>query len=494
MSKSRREFIKGGAWIGAAALAAGCLNSKLKLFGVNGAPMQGFALPPMNEVRVGIVGVGSRGTGAAHRLPQIPGTRLVAVADLFEERISRLNAWLKENKFPSVCGYVGSESWKRICDAEDVNVIYIVAPWYLHARIAKRAMEHGKVSLVEVPGCSTVEECWDLVETSERTRIPCMMLENCCYGEEELLFLNMVKKGLLGEIIHGEAGYIHDARKLQFSKRYHSMQGDIDAFATGRPGWQLALYAERNGNLYPTHGLGPIARYMDINHGDRFDFVTSISSKSAGFQRYMKENFTDWRAAIPVKIGDMNQSLIRTVNGRSILLQLDTCTPRPYSRLNLVTGTKGILQSYPELKMAFESLCADGSTHRYFDRKKVEELRVLHMHPMWKTVGEIGRKIGGHGGMDFVMDLRWSYCLQNGLPLDIDVYDLASWSCLVELTEQSVAKRASSVDVPDFTRGAWKTAKPYGIDEIDLSRLQGKFREIKDDEYIRATMKSEGLS
>ena len=180
-------------------------------------------------------------------------------------------------------------------------------------------------------------------------------------------------------------------------------------------------------------------------------------------------------------------------NGWSILLQLDTCTPRPYSRLNLVTGTKGILRSYPELKMAFETTCGDGSTHRYFDAKRVEELRVRHMHPMWKVAGEIGKKIGGHGGMDFVMDLRWSYCLQNGLPLDIDVYDLASWSCLVDLTERSVVNRARTVDIPDFTRGAWRTAKPYGIDSIDMSRLHGTLRKVRTDEHTRETMKSEGL-
>jgi hypothetical protein len=481
--------------MGAVAMAAGCANNPLKLFGTTGAPMQGFALKPMKKVRVACIGVGSRGASALRRISMIPGTEVAAISDLFQERIDGSLKWLRKNGKPTPkFAKAGAEEYKRICDSDAVDVIYNVTPWHMHEPIAVYAMEHGKVVLNEVPGTQTVDGCWNLVETSERTKMPCMMLENCCYGEDELLMLNMAKLGLFGEITHGEAAYIHDQRDLQYrSDRYHTMDGERNAAKAGKPGWTLHFYSKQGGNQYPTHGLGPIAKYMDINRGDSFDFLVSMESKQASYRHYARELFTDWRKDLDVKIGDMSQTLIRTKLGRSILLQLDACTPRPYSRINLVSGTRGMAMGYPEFRVALEDKAGDGKAHKFLDESATAALRKRYAHPIWKAAGKVAKKVGGHGGMDFIMDLRWSYCLQNGLPLDTDVYDLAAWSSMVELTRRSVESGSRPVECPDFTRGAWKNGKGFTIDEIDLSKLPGNFSGVKHDDNSDANAKQEGF-
>ena len=480
--------------MGAVAMAAGCASDPLKMFGAVGAPMQGFALKPMKKVRVACVGVGARGSGALHRISMIPGTEVAAIADLFQDRIDRQLGWLKEYGKPAPKKtFAGPESYKRVCEMDEVDVVYSVTPWHMHAPIALYAMRHGKVALNEVPGAISIDECWDLVETSEKTRIPCMMLENCCYGEYEMAMFNMVKQGVFGELVHGEAAYIHDQRSLQYNSRYHTMDGRPDAVLAGSPGWTLDTYSKHSGNWYPTHGLGPVAMYMDINHGDNFDFLVSLDSKQANYHHYGRELYDDWRRDFKVKMGDMNLSLIRTKLGRSILLEHDVASPRPYSRINLISGTKGMAMSYPKFMVALEEKTGDGKAHQYMTPEKTEEVRLKYRHPYWKTAGEVAKKVGGHGGMDFIMDLRWSYCLQNGLPLDTDVYDLAAWSAMVELTERSVDRASRPVDCPDFTRGAWRTAEPFRVKSIDLARLPDGFGGAKRDEQAFKTAKQEGL-
>jgi len=490
----RRCFIRSAAWTGAAAMLGGCLGGRLKVTGPSGAPMQGFALKPMSKVRVACIGVGVRGRGALRRISQIPGTVVTAVADLFQNRIDVELKWLQQAGKPApVIAAAGPEGYKRICESDDVDVIYNVTPWHMHAPIALYAMEHGKVALNEVPGAITIDECWQLVETSERTRMPCMMLENCCYGEDELLMLNMVKQGVFGDIVHGEAGYIHDQRSLQYNSRYHTMDGHPDASKAGRPGWTLDFYSKHSGNWYPTHGLGPVAKYMDINRGDNFDFLVSLDSRQANYHHYGHELYNDWRKDFKVKMGDMNISIIRTKLGRTILLEHDVATPRPYSRLNLVSGTKGMAMSYPEFRVAFEDKTGDGKAHVFRDAAATATIRAKYTHPLWNAVGPSGRKLGGHGGMDFVMDFRWSYCLQNGLPLDTDVYDLAAWSAMVELTEKSVESGSQPVYCPDFTREAWRTAKGFTIDGIDPAKVPGSLKNIKRDKDVDETARQEGF-
>ncbi len=495
VSFNRREFLKTAGWMGALSMAAGCVGGKFKMFAPSGAPMQGRALKPMKTVRVAVVGVGARGRAALRRISGLPGTVITGICDLFEDRVDTERKWLAARKkpLPKITAF-GPEGYKRVCASSDVDVIYNVTPWHLHEPIAVCAMKNGKVALNEVPGALTVDGCWNLVETSERTGMPCMMLENCCYGEEEMLMLNMAKQGLFGEITHCEAAYIHDQRALQYDcDRYHTVDGHPNPIKAGRPGWTLDYYSKYRGNHYPTHGLGPVAKYLDINRGDAFDFLVSLESKAAGYEFYAKERYKDWRRDVKVASGDMNQALIRTKLGKSVLLQLSTGVPRPYSRLNLLSGTRGMAMGFPELGIALEDSAGDGKAHKFIDPVRLAAIREKYRHPIWKKAGVIAKKVGGHGGMDFIMDLRWSYCLQCGLPLDTDVYDLAAWSSMVELTRKSVESGSRPVDCIDFTRGSWRTAKGFTIDDIDLKRLPGGFGNAERDEDVDRTARQEGF-
>ena len=479
MSSTRRDFLKGSAWMGMAALAAGCMGPRLG-FGCGGS-MQGFALPPMKRVRVAVIGIGDRGSGAVNRISMIPGVELVAICDKKDVQIEKSLGWLRKRKCRLPKTFNGTEGWKAVCDWDEVDVVYIVTPWELHAPIALRAMRNGKIALVEVPSALTVDECWELVETSEKLRIPCMMLENCCYGELELLGYNLARLGMLGEIVHSECAYIHDLRKMC----------DINAF--GESEWRYDENRIHKGNRYPTHGLGPVCMWMNINRGDRFDYLVSLESHQANFENYMKEILPpdDPRRKDKIEMGDMNTTLIKTALGKSIMVQHDVSSPRPYSRLNLMSGTKGIFWGMPwrprgkapsTLKIGFEERCGQG-IHNFLSEEKTAEVRELHKHPLWRKVGEIAKKVGGHGGQDFIMDLRWAYCLQNGIPLDIDVYDLAAMNCLCELTERSVRDKSRPYDIPDFTRGGWKTAKPLGMLDIDISKIDFS-KVVRDDAAI----------
>ena len=454
--KDRREFLKGTAWMGLAAAAAGCQFDKIGFGG--GAPMAGFVAPRLKRVRIGVVGVGSRGTYALKRLSVIPGVDIAAFCDVVEANMKGCRDYLAEKKLPPAKEFLGPEAYKDVCQYDGVDVVYACVPWKLHAPVALEAMRCGKHAFVEVPATMDIDSCWELVETSEKTRRHCMMLENCCYGETEMLALNMCRLGVLGETVYGEAGYLHSGRT-----RGHKL-------SMFRAEW----YMEHRGNYYPTHGLGPIAQYMNINRGDRFEYVNSMESKSVGDliregdPRWNGENLEIYKKYLP---GGYNSSLIHTMNGKIILLNLSCNVPHPYSRMNTIQGTHGIMMDYP-LRIDIEE--TPGSGPRGFDEKRTEEYRQKYKHPMWKLIGDIATKVGGHGGMDFIMDLRWVYCLQNGLPLDMDVYDLASWSCLCEVTEKSQARRGTPVDVPDFPRGAWKTMKPLGIETVDLAKMEFK--------------------
>ena len=481
MNSNRREFLKGTAWMGAAAVAAGCMSAGAKFCAPGGA-MQGYAAPALKKVRVGVVGLGMRGPGAVHRLAAIPGVEVAALCDIIPERVKLQQEWLKKHGKPPAREYVGPEGYKALCESE-LDAVYNTTSWDMHVPIALYAMRHGKHAFVEVPSAFTVDECWELVKTSEETKMHCMQLENCCYGEAEMLALNLVRQGLLGETVHGEGAYIHDLRSLCYedwgkvwdpSKK----KGGYAEF------WRLKHNVAHKGNHYDTHGLGPVCEYMNINRGDRFDYLVSLESNQFNFELYGRTNFPNhaWKEKLKVEMGDMNTMLIKTALGKSIMVQHDVSSPRPYSRINRITGTRGSFEGILFMKAAEHMTtgcpCRFGweekngvGVHHYFDEKKIEAIREQYKHPLWKKAGEFAKAIGGHGGMDFLMDLRWCYCLQNGLPLDTDVYDLASWCCLAELSEKSVRNRSASVDVPDFTDGGWKTAKPLGIVDIDLAKM-----------------------
>lgn len=325
---------------------------------------------------------------------------------------------------------------------EKLDLVYICTPWNYHTPMAIAAMKAGAHAACEVPIALTEKDCWEVVKVSEATKKHCMMLENCCYDFFEMLTLNLTRQGLLGDIIHAEGAYIHDLLDLNFAKNgYDNM-------------WRLRHNMGASGNLYPTHGLGPIAQCMNINRGDKFDHMVSMSSndfhmakkaeelaaKDSFYQEFVGKKFR----------GNMNTTLIKTTLGKTIMLQHDVTSPRPYSRLHVLSGTKGFVSKYPEPeRIAFG--------HDFISKDKLKELYAQYTPEIVKFIGEQAKKVGGHGGMDFMMDWRLIDCLRNGLPLDQDVYDAAAWSVIYPLSISSTGSKSKVIDIPDFTRGAWKT-------------------------------------
>ena len=460
MMNTRRNFLKGAAWMGAACGLGGCATRGGGLFGgTAGSPMHAYAAPAIPHIRLGVVGMGSRGCGVVGRMCNLPGVTVTAICDNVAAKFAKPQKMLADKKRPKAKEYLGEDAWKRLCEDPNVDVVYNTTPWALHVPVALAAMRGGKHVFTEVPSAFTVDECWELVETSERTKRHCMQLENCCYGEIEMLTFNLAKLGMLGEIVHGEGAYIHDLRHM---------------CTTAVPeceGWRYGENRDHGGNRYPTHGLVPLCLTMDVNRGDRLDYLVSLDSNQANFTAYMQAKLEkdNPRRSTRVRMADMNSTLIKTANGRSLLVQHDVSSPRPYSRIQLVTGTKGAVCDYP-FRVVFEDSPGSGA-HKWYDDKRAAEIREKYRHPLWKTVGELAKRVGGHGGMDFIMDARWTYCLRMGLPLDMDVYDLAATCCLCELTETSADHRGRTCDIPDFTRGGWRTNKPLGIVDIDLAKM-----------------------
>ena len=399
-----------------------------------------LACDPIETVRIAFIGLGHRGSSALQRYTHIENVKISALCDVNANSVQRLQQKLVETGFPKPDIYTGEEDWKKICERDDIDLVYIATHWDLHTPIAVYAMEHGKHVAIEVPAALTIEECWQLVNTAEKTRRHCMQLENCNYDFFELATLNMAQKGLFGEIVHSEGAYIHDLRQLNFSSHYWNQ-------------WRLKVMENSNGNTYPTHGLGPISHIMNIHRGDLMAYLVSMSTNQFGMTEYAKEKFgedSDY-AKRDYKHGDMNTSIIRTAKGKTIMLQHDVTSPRPYSRIHLVSGTKGFAQKYPTPGIALEP-----NAHKFLPQDKMNGLLEEYKHPIVKDIEEKAKRVGGHGGMDFVMDYRLIYCLRNGLPLDQDVYDAAEWSSILELSERSVENQSMPVKIPDFTRGAWK--------------------------------------
>jgi len=448
MSKGydRREFIKQGARMGAAiALSGAAVNSALAQ--LSSAPTT-IKAAPIGTVRVGYVGVGGQGMSHVRNLLNVEGCRIAAVCDIVPEKVEAAQKAVTDAGQPKPAGYAqGPNDFLRLCEKENLDLVYTATPWEYHVPVCVAAMKNGKHAATEVPAAVTVEECWELVETSEKTGRHCVMMENCCYGQPEMAVLNMVRKGLLGELLHGEAGYLHDLRELKFSGRGEGL-------------WRTAHAIKRNGNLYPTHGLGPLAEYTNVNRGDAFDYLVSMSSKSRGLNVYAEEHFgaDDPRAKQKYALGDVNTSLIHTKNGVTIILIHDCDTPRPYSRVNLIQGTAGIFEGYPD-RVYIEGR-SEPHTWDTLDKWLAE-----YNHPLWKTVGEQARG-AGHGGMDYLEDYRLIQALRTGRYPDYDVYDAVAWSAVSELSEKSVAGRSSAQDFPDFTRGAWKTNKPIFVTDL----------------------------
>jgi len=409
------------------------------------APEAFFAAPPMETVRVGFVGVGLQGGSHVQNFLRIDGVEVVAICDIDAPRAAEVAGWVTDDGRPAPTLYTrGDRDYERMCDAEDLDLVFNATPWEWHVPVCVYAMEHGSHAATEIPLAYTLDDCWRLVEVAEAQRKHCVMMENCNYDRPEMLVFHLAKQGLLGEILHAECGYLHDLRAIKFSDANEGL-------------WRLAHSTQRNANLYPTHGLGPVANVMDINRGDQFSYLVSMSSPSRGLQDYAAEHLpaSDPRRGQTYVLGDVNTCLIKTVGGKTIYVSHDTNLPRPYSRIHMVQGTRGLFQGYPN-RLHIEGV---SPAHRW---ETWDDVVARYDHPLWQDLEAMSAG-AGHGGMDFLEDYRLIKCLRDGVPTDMNVYDAAALSAVQPLTQWSVANGSQPAAFPDFTRGAWRTLPPLDI-------------------------------
>ena len=427
------------------AVAAGALAARDMAAVEAQASAAPLAAPPMETVRIGYVGIGGQGGGHVRNLVKIPGCRITAVCDIRPERTDWATKQITEAGQPPPTAFTrGPRDFERLCETADVDLVYNATPWEWHVPIMLAAMKNGKHAATEVPAAMTVDDCWAMVESAEKYRKHCVLMENCNYDRMEMMVYNMVRKGVLGDVLHAEGGYLHDLRSIKFADEGEGL-------------WRRAWSMKLNGNPYPTHGLGPVANCLDNNRGDRFDYMVSMSGPSRGLQDWAAEHVPADSPKRKEKyvLGDYNLSLIKTARGRTILVEHCTNLPRPYSRINMVQGSKGIFQGYPNRAY----IEGRGKEDQWVE---ADAMLAEFEHPLWKEIAETA-KDAGHGGMDFIEDYRLIKCLREGQPTDFNVYDAASISAVVGLSVESVGKKAASVDFPDFTRGRWKTAPPLPI-------------------------------
>lgn len=404
------------------------------------------------SIRVGVVGLGGRGMGQMATLLDMEDVEVVAVCDLYEDRARAGYDLVKSLRGTEPSVYA---DYKALVERQDIEAVMVFSSWTSHAPIAVAAMQAGKYAAMEVGGAASLEECWQLVRTSEQTGKPCMMLENCCYNREEMALLNMVKQGLFGEIIHCQGGYEHDLRE-------EICNGDINRH------YRRENFTHRNGELYPTHELGPISKWININRGNRMLSLTSMASKSRGLQLWMNEHRPN-DPVPPFAQGDIVTTMIQCAHGETILLLHDCSLPRPYSRGGRLQGTKGIWME-DNKSLCIEGLTEQNNSWDHFPWEPFEKHIDRFDHPLWKEYAGFGLR-GGHGGMDYLVLRAFVESVQNGTQTPIDVYDTAAWMSVTCLSEQSVAMGSMPVPVPDFTSGRWinrESAVPgmFALDDV----------------------------
>jgi hypothetical protein len=435
---NRRDFLE----LGTAVIATCAAGGELAANAQSNTP---FSAPPIETVRIGYVGIGGQGSSHVNNLLKIPGCRITAVCDIRTERTDWATKVITAAGQPAPAVYNhGPRDFERLCETEEIDLVYNATPWEWHVPIMLAAMKNGKHTATEVPAAMTLDDCWAIVEAAEKYRKHCVLMENCNYDRMEMMVFNMVRQGVFGEILHAEGGYLHDLRAIKFA----------DA---GEGLWRRAWAMKLDGNLYPTHGLGPVANCLDINRGDRFDYLVSMSGPSRGLQAWAAEHtpVDSPKRRERYVLGDVNTSLIKTALGKTILVEHCTNLPRPYSRIHLVQGTKGLFQGYPD-RVYIEGR---GRNDQW---QPANELLAEFEHPLWKEIAAAASG-AGHGGMDFIEDYRLVKCLREGQPTDMNVYDAAALSAVVDLSVRSAAHRSRPIDFPDFTRGRWKATPPLGI-------------------------------
>ena len=424
----------------------------------------GLALPKKKVVRIGLVGLGMRGPGAVENFSLIPGVQVVALCDYEEKRAVKQNERLRKNGLAPAAVYYGEKGYETLCKRPDIDLVYIATDWEHHAIVAKCALENGKNVADEVPSAMNLQECWDLINLAEQKQLNCMILENCCYDWFEMRTLNMAQHGVFGEILRAQGAYIHNLDDFWDYYWKNPNGSDPDQL-----GWRLKYNKENRGDLYATHGLGPVAQALDIHRGDRMKTLVSMDTKSVHGKELVEKK--TGKPCTEFRNGDHTTTLIRTEGEKVIELQHDVMNPQPYNRLYQLTGTRGFANKYPVEGYAVDAsqLKATGnqpkvddlSTHSFMPDEQRKALEEKYESPILKKFGKLAKEVGGHGGMDFIMCARLIYCLQNGLPLDMDVYDLAEWCAIAELSAISLDNDCSPVTFPDFTRGLWNKEKGY---------------------------------
>jgi hypothetical protein len=469
---TRREFLKYSAVAGLGAtvaalpgalargadlpgtLASGAAAPEAPARAADQKPVHALTTRPLDRVRVAVIGL-HRGMEHVHCAAGTEFADVVAVCDVFEDRAKAAADLYEKARGQRPALYSGSERvWEQLVDREDIDAVYIATPWAWHVPMALRALEHGKHAFVEVPAALTVGDCWRLVDASERSQRHLVLLENCCYGENELFVLNLARQGVFGEPVHAECAYLHDLRTVLFQ-----LGGEGD--------WRRGYHTQWDGNIYPTHGLGPVAQRLELGRGDQFRYLSSVSSPEASLTRYRNRmNPNGGRHSGETYVcGDINTTIIKTERGRTILLQHDVVLPRPYSRIDALYGTEATFFDYPP-RLSIDEPKRYGleatSPDQWLTDKDMAVMRDKFTHPLWKKLVERA-KDAGHGGMDFVMNWRLLDCLRRGATPDSVVYDAAAWSSMVELTVRSVAQGSMPVAIPDFTRGLWQSLKAPAI-------------------------------
>ena len=483
METDRREFIRATLAGGAMACVAGCACGKVCASGREGS-LVGFKTAPMNRIRLGFIGLGERGLAGFHRAMLFPGPEATALCDIRPEPVEEAAAFVKKWNLPGLARqYKGmADSWKGVCEDPEVDVVYIATPAVLHAEIELFALAHGKHVLCEVPGAMTIDDCWKIVDAAEKARRHCYLLENRCFREAECLALSLAKQGVLGELAFAEAAYIHPLAWRHLEDNFRNRE------------LKETLVSDQNWNTYPTHPLGPMCKYLDINCGDRMTTLVSMSTDDFTHPAYAKANFPPeaWQNKVAYRGCDMNTTLIRTAKGRTIELKFNLSTPRPYTRINLLAGTKGCFQGEPfELTVSEKPGGPYGFENepKWFDERRRNEYAEKYQHPLWRKFGPTFKELGkldkctkffsGHGGVDYIMELSWIHALRTGRPMPQSVYDLATWSSIVELTRFSVQGGSCPVEVPDFTRGGWKKDDVPPLVDFDAADIGVDLAELK---------------
>ena len=437
---NRRSFLKMTTAAGAGLIVAPSIAKG----GVSKSQKEGHA-------RIAVIGLG-RGFGHFKRAVDTENVTVTCLCELDKERLEKAQKYLDSKGLPRAAEYTDSEyAYQEMVKREDIDGVMIATPWLWHTKMAVDTMKAGKYAAVEVSAANTIEECWDLVNTSEETGMPCMILENVNYRRDAMAVMNMVKQGVFGEVVHARCGYRHSLLDIKFNK---DLKFGEDAKGEAR--WRTQHSLMRNADVYPTHGLGPIAAMLDINRGNRFLYLTSTASKAVGLKDYIEEKGgkDHPNAKLPWKQGDIITSTIKTSNGETIIVTHDCNLPRPYSLNFHVAGTDGVTDfDYGHRRIHIEGKSKDHGWDEF------QEWQDKYDHPLWKKYGKIANG-AGHGGIDYFVTREFINAVKEQRQPVMDVYDAAAWSSVTPLSEASIAMGSAPQYFPDFTRGKWINRKP----------------------------------